>query len=239
MVAFAGSHAHIAGLLAGALGDDPASRALLDGAAATYRRLGAAGWLAEIGSHPLLSGAVARPGAAAMRRHGALWQLTFTGREVSVLHSKGLADIARLLAAPGTDVHVLDLIDAVDRSGSGGDIVDRRSLAAYRQRLADLDDDIDDAERNHDPERGARAASERQAILDELGRSTGTAGRTRAFSNHPAERARKAVSGRIRDAIRKLEADLPELADHLRRTIVTGTYCRYRTDGTSWHVEGP
>jgi len=237
VVAFAGSHAHTAGLLAGALGDDSASRALLEDAAATYRRLDAAGWLAEIGSHPLLSGA--RPGAAAMRRHGALWQLAFAGREVSVPHSKGLADIARLLAAPDTDVHVLDLIDAVDRSGSGGDIVDGRSLAAYRERLADLDADIDDAERDHDPERGARAASERQAILDELGRITGAAGRTRAFSNHPAERARKAVSGRIRDAIRKLEPDLPELADHLQRTIVTGTYCRYRADGTSWHVEGP
>lgn len=239
VVAFAGSHTHTAGLLAGALGDNAASHALLEDAAAAYRRLGAAGWLNEIRTHPLLSGAVPRPGAAAMRRHGALWQLAFTGREVSVPHSKGLADIARLLAAPDTDVHVLDLIDAVDRSGSGGDIVDRRSLAAYRQRLADLDDDIDDAERNHDPERGAQAASERQAILDELGRITGTAGRTRAFSNHPAERARKAVSGRIRDAIRKLEADLPELAGHLQRTIVTGMYCRYRADGTNWHVEGP
>jgi hypothetical protein len=144
-----------------------------------------------------------------MRRRGALWQVAFAGQEVSVPHSKGLADIARLLAASDTDVHVLDLIDAADRSGSGGDVVDRRAVAAYRQRLVDLDADIDDAERDHDPERGARAAAERHAILDELGRVIGTAGRTRAFSNHPAERARKAVSGRIRDAIRKLEPDLP------------------------------
>lgn len=235
VVAFAGSHAHTASVLAAVLGDDSASRAFLGDAITTYRRLGAAGWLAEIGSDPVLPGP--RAGAATMRRSDALWQLAFAGREVSVPHSKGLADIARLLAAPDTDVHVLDLIDAVDRSGAGGDVVDRRSLAAYRQRLADLDDDIDDAERNHDPERRARAASERQAILDELGRVTGTGGQTRAFSNHPAERARKAVSGRIRDAIRKLSAVLPELGDHLERTIVTGTYCRYRSDGTRWHID--
>jgi len=239
VVAFAGSHAHTAGLLTAALGDDSASLPLLEDAAATYRRLGADGWLADIQSHPLLSAAVHPPGAATMWRRGALWHLAFGGREVAVPHSKGLADIARLLSAPNTDVHVLDLIDAVDRSGSGGAVVDRQSLAAYRQRLSDLDEDIDEAERHHDPERGARAETERQAILDELGRITGTAGRTRAFSNHPAERARKAVGGRIREAIRKLEPTLPELADHLQRTIVTGTYCRYRADATAWHVEGP
>jgi len=236
VVAFAGSHAHTAGLLATVMGDDSASRALLDDAAATYRRLGAAGWLDDIESDPLRSRVGPHPGAATMRRSGALWQLAFAGREVSIPQSKGLADIARLLAAPDTDIHVLDLIDAADRSGSGGDVVDRRALAAYRQRLGDLDADIEEAARHHDLERQARAASERQAILDELGRTTGTGGRTRSFSNHPAERARKAVSGRIRDAIRKLRPVLPELADHLERAIVTGTYCRYRAEGTRWYI---
>ena len=126
---------------------------------------------------------------------------------------------------------------AADRSGSGGEVADRQSLTSYRQRVADLDDDIEEAERNQDPERGARAAAERQAILDELGRATGTTGRSRSFANHPAERARKAVSGRIRDAIGKLDPVLPELAAHLQRTIVTGTYCRYRTDGVTWQVD--
>ena len=97
---------------------------------------------------------------------------------------------------------------------------------AYRHRLGDLDAEIDDAERDHDLERRAHAEAERQAVLDELGRVTGTAGRPRAFANHPAERARKAVAGRVKDAIRKLEPVLPELAAHLRRNVVTGTYCR-------------
>ena len=237
VVAFAGSHAHTAGLLAAAVGDEAAARRLLEDAAATYRRLSAAGWLAEVESHPLLTAAKPSAGAATMRRCGALWELTFDGRAAAVPHSKGLSDIARLLAAPDTEVHVLDLIDAVDRSGPAGDVVDRRTLAAYRQRLTNLDGDIEDAERDHDLERRARAAAERQAVLDELARATGTGGRARPFANHPAERARKAVSGRVRDAIRKLTPVLPELAEHLDRTIVTGTYCRYRSSGTRWHVD--
>lgn len=236
VVAFAGSHAHTAGLLTASLGDETAARTLLDTAAATYRRLGAVGWLAETRAPAATGGASGSEGRA-MRRRGGVWELSYAGRHASVAHSKGLADIARMLASPGADVHVLELMDSLDRSGAAGAIVDRQALASYRKRLDDLAADIDDAERDHDPERGARAAAEREAILDELSRVTGTAGRTRTFANHPAERARKAVSGRVRDAIRKLETVLPELADHLHRTIVTGTYCRYRDDGTPWHIE--
>ena len=236
LVAFAGSHAHVAGLLAAAVGDSSSARPLLDDAIATYRRLGALGWADDVGAGPSPPEMASPAADATMRRLGALWQITFSGRDVSVPHSKGLADLARLLAAPSTDLHVLDLMGAVDRSGADGTVVDREALTAYRQRVADLDDDIAEAERNNDMERQARAESDRAAILDELGRVTGTRGKSRAFSNHPAERARKAVSGRIRDAIRKLDPVLPELAEHLERTVVTGTYCRYRADDIRWQV---
>jgi len=237
VVAFAGSHAHTAGLLAAALGRLETSRSLLMQAAATYQRLGATGWLAEVTTQTALAAPSPGPTPATMQRRGPIWQLSFAGRNASVRHSKGLADIARLLASPGSEVHVLDLVDASDRSGPGGDVVDRSALAAYRRRLADLDADIDDAARDQDPERRARAEAERQAVLDELGRVTRPGGRVRAFANHPAERARKAVAGRVRDAIRKLEPVLPELAAHLQRNIVTGTYCRYRPELTHWHVD--
>ena len=237
VVAFAGSHAHTAGLLAAALGRLETSRTLLAQAAVTYERLGATRWLAEVTAQTERAGPPAAPAPAAMRRRGAIWELSFAGRNASVPHSKGLADIARLLASPGSEVHVLDLVDSSDRSGAGGDVVDRSALAAYRRRLADLGAEIDDAERDQDPERRARAEVERQAVLDELGRVTAPGGRARAFANHPAERARKAVAGRVRDAIRRLEPVLPELAAHLQRNVVTGTYCRYRPELTHWHVD--
>jgi len=163
-----------------------------------------------------------------MRRHGPVWQITFSGRSATVPHTKGLADIAQLLAAPGIDIHVLDLIDAADRSGRPGMITDRQALDAYRQRLADIDSESDEASRHHDGERVARLEAERRALLDELGRVSDVQGRPRQFANHPAERAAVAVTARVRDAIRKLELLLPDLADHLERSIITGTYCRYR-----------
>lgn len=237
LVAFAGSHAQTAGLLTAALGHVEESQVLLARAAECYRRLGAAGWLAEVAARPSPLAGGGDPATAAMRRRGSIWNIAFAGLEASVPHCKGLGDIARLLASPGRDVHVLDLIDACDRSGRGADVVDRRALASYRQRLVDLDAEIEDADRDRDHERRARADDERQALIDELGRVTGTGRRARSFANHPAERARKAVTGRVRDAIRRLEPVLPELAAHFRSTIVTGTYCRYRPDGTTWQLD--
>ena len=235
VVAFAGSHAQPAAMLAAAVGQHETAELLLERATATYRRLGSPAF--ESQRHLPTSSTKAHRRPASMRRQGAMWHLAFAGRMATVPHSKGLADIARLLAAPGREIHVLDLIDSPLRSAAPGEIVDRRALAAYRQRLATLDTEIDDADHDHDHERRSRAELERQALLDEIARAAGTGGRRRQFANHPAERARKAVTARVRDTIRKLDPALPELAAHLQRTIVTGTYCRYRPDTTDWSID--
>jgi hypothetical protein len=47
------------------------------------------------------------------------------------------------------------------------------------------------------------------------------------LANTAAERARKAVTARIRDAIRRITDAHPELGAHLDRTVRTGTTCRY------------
>jgi hypothetical protein len=46
----------------------------------------------------------------------------------------------------------------------------------------------------------------------------------------PAERARKAVSARIRDAITKIGGYHPELAAHLEAAVSTGATCMYRPE---------
>lgn len=251
VVAFAGSHAHTAGLLAAALGRSGQARDLLDQAARTYDRLGARIWAAELARHPLVGGpvtagsgtargAAGMDGRAVMSRRGGVWHVSFEGRDATLAHSKGLADIARLLSGHGQEVHVLDLVGSADRSGPAGDVVDRRGIDAYRRRLADISAEIDEAERNNDPGRREWAEAERHAVLDELEVATGLGGRPRPFSNHPAERARKAVAGRVRDAIAKLHLVHPELAAHLDSHIVTGTYCRYRPGDVHWDVDaGP
>ena len=235
VVAFAGSPAQTVGLLANAIGRDGMS--LLRQARDTYQRLGATGWLADVERQ--LNTVRPETPTRSMRRHGRTWEIAFDGQRAMVPDSKGLEDLAVLLAKPGQDVHVLDLYGSPERSGPGGELADRRALDAYRQRLTDLDDDAAESAANHDIERQALVEQEREALLDELRRVArpGTVG-ARLFPTYPAERARKAVAARIRDTIRKLELDLPELAAHLDQTIVTGTYCRYRAEHVPcWNIE--
>lgn len=148
-----------------------------------------------------------------------------------------------LLAAPGREVPATELVAGVHGGAAaaiaalGADpVLDDRARAAYRARLADLDDELAEADARHDIERSARLAAERDALIGELVRATGLGSRRRRLGD-AAERARTTVTARIRDAIGRIERAHPELGRHLRASIVTGTRCAYRSAETvRWRV---
>jgi hypothetical protein len=140
--------------------------------------------------------------------------------------AKGLRDLAVLLGSPGRDVHVLTLLGR-DVPATGSDpVLDDRARARYRSRLGELDGDIDEAVEFQDLHRAERLQAERDALLAELAAATGLGGRPRRLGDE-TERARKTVGARIRDALRRVDAVHPELAEHLRATVGVGTVCRY------------
>jgi hypothetical protein len=173
------------------------------------------------------------PAGNEFRFDGNVWTLSFAGRTVRLPPAKGLRDLHTLLALPGVDVPAVDLLDpeggeavrATKRLG-GDPILDEQARSQYRQRLAELDEAIEQATARHEDERAAELDTERQAILDELRSATGLAGRSRRLGDE-AERARKTVTARIRDTFRRLDERHPELAEHLRATVSTGANCRY------------
>jgi hypothetical protein len=233
VVAFSGSHAHIAGLLAVAVGEHALGRELLGQAGDAYRRLGAVSFLADVDADVArLTGQGAQ---AALRRRGGVWEIRFGGESGTVPHCKGLSDLAQLLARPGAEIHVLDLVGSPARSGAAGEVTDRTAARAYRERLAALEEERLAADRVGDLDRLRAVDREHDALVAELRGASAGPGRQRHFSNYPAERARKAVAARIRDAVRRLDRDLPALAEHLDQHVVTGVRCRYRGD-VSWSV---
>jgi hypothetical protein len=187
----------------------------------------------------VLDGPAERAERPAMLRRGrGSWEITYRDERATVPDIKGFRDLAVLLSHPGRDVHVLELVGSPVDGGSSIEVVDRRALAQYRQRLSDLEEDRAEAAAHHDLERVARADAEREAVLAELRRVTSLGGRSRLAGAHANERARKAVSARIKDAIRHLQVAMPQLAAHLDQATVTGTWCRYRADRSEvWHVE--
>jgi tetratricopeptide (TPR) repeat protein len=182
-------------------------------------------------------------GAGEFRRDGAVWRLGYAGRTAHLPDAKGLHDLHLLLGQPGVDVAAVELLNpsggpaVVAASRMGGDaVLDDVAKAQYKRRLATLDDEIDAAVTRGDDDRAAALDRERQALLDELRAAAGLAGRDRRLGDE-AERARKTVTARIRDVLRRLDPLHPELAAHLRSAVSTGAACRYQPDHpTTWRL---
>ena len=119
------------------------------------------------------------------RREGDYWSVSFEGRTVQVRDLKGIRYLARLLADPGREFHVLDLVAAesgrsaeaasgpgagVSHTGTGdaGEMLDARAKDAYRRRLAEIEDDIEQARALEDTEREMQADAERDFLVREL-----------------------------------------------------------------------
>ena len=233
------------GLLAAALGRWDDAAAHLDDATRRCDRLGAALLAARARTElaRVRTETGGDGGGNVFRRDGDTWTLAFGGRSVPLRDAKGLRDLAVLLAAPGREVAATELIAGVATAAAAGlaalgadPVLDDRARAAYRTRLARLDEELAEADTHHDIERSARLAAERDALIDELTYAAGLGGRRRRMGD-VTERARTTVTARIRDAIGRIERVHPGLGRHLRASIVTGSRCSYRPAATvRWSI---
>jgi hypothetical protein len=180
------------------------------------------------------------------RREGEYWTVVFEGVVVRLRDAKGLGHLARLLADPGREFHVLELAGATRQPGPSGRggvgelrvrpdlgdagvLLDATAKAAYRARLVELGAELEAAEAGNDPARAARARQESEFLVAELARAVGLGGRDRRAAAH-AERARLNVTRAIRAAMANLARANPALGRHLAVTIRTGRYCAYTPD---------
>jgi tetratricopeptide (TPR) repeat protein len=167
------------------------------------------------------------------RREGDHWLVVFDGRTVHVRDLKGMRHLAQLLAHPGREFHVLDLVAAETGQqvalGDAGEVLDERAKTAYRRRLAEIEEDIEQARALEDAAREAQADSERDFLVRELARAVGLGGRDRRAAS-ASERARSGVTRAVRQAIVRIGEHHPELGEHLTGAVRTGTHCAYVPD---------
>ena len=148
------------------------------------------------------------------------------------------------MAEPGREFHAIDLVTGgqgrgqpVD-VGDAGETIDARARAAYASRLADLREDLSEAERIGDALRASRIQEEIDALAHEVSRAVGLGGRERRQGSN-AERARVNVTRTLGLAIQKIEESSPALGRHLRSNIRTGAFCCYEPgpdDAVEWRI---
>lgn len=230
-----------------ALSDRTEAGALLDAAAAAARELGLHRLLAEVtAARAAIADRAPDPGLV-LAREGEVWAVTWDGRTVRARDAVGLSYLAALVAAAGREISALDLARArgaegratgaapagaglhADTGRGDDDVLDAPARAAYRERLAELRSEQEQARAWNDTERAARLASEIDFLARELGAALGRGGRPRTVRGD-AERARISVTRAVRAAIARLGDTDAALGGHLAGAVRTGTFCSYTAD---------
>ncbi|MBI3802016.1 MAG: AAA family ATPase [Deltaproteobacteria bacterium] len=243
-----------------ATGDREQALALLAAAHATAQTLGMQRLLEKVQAmQEQALQTVPPPQPPAVNRFccdGKWWSLSFAGTTVTLRDVKGVRYIAYLLQRPQEEVHVLDLLAVTTpppvtepptavaelrsaqltvQSSSGGRLgPDAAARAAYRQRLAELQEELQETQRYNDPGRAGRIQAELEFLSKELAAMYGVS-KYAASQRDEVEKVRKAVTNCIRDVLAKLQKVHPALWQHLFTALKTGTFCSYcPTQPTPW-----
>jgi hypothetical protein len=164
--------------------------------------------------------------APQLTQKGELWELVCGPTSMHLEDSKGVRYLAQLMAEPGRSFHVIELsggsLQETDRSDHGP-VIDHDAVQQYKRRVAALREELEDAAEGP---RALALRNELEALEDQLAEGLGLGGRLRRGGSN-VERARINVQRRLRDSLRRIEAQEPELARRIERALKTGVTCVY------------
>jgi hypothetical protein len=191
---------------------------------------------------------------AVFRNEGDFWTVAYRGMTSRLRDVKGLRYLGYLLAHPGEQIHVNQLVMVIEGGagaeistalsptsvaaatleiagdlGDAGPALDLRAQAEYRHRLGELRAELEEAERFNDVGRVEGMRGEIEFLNAELSASAGIGGRPRRIAAH-LERARVAVGKNIHGAVEKIRQRNPQLGHYLSACIKTGYFCAYLPD---------
>jgi hypothetical protein len=169
------------------------------------------------------------PSPNSFRRQGKTWSLTFKGKSASLPHLKGLSYIAELLRTPRKLIEAETLCTATEQTKpmefAGIQQADSKAIKAVSRALVEKQAALNALPENESSKR-EELHKEISFYREYLGRSTGLYGRARKAAS-TAERARLAVTNAIHRAINAISEAHPELGQHLKKSIRTGTELIY------------
>jgi hypothetical protein len=199
------------------------------------------------------------PEQAIFRKEGEYWTVGRGGNAFRLKDTKGLGHLAHLLRHPAAEFHVLDLAggiagqrddDQTSQSarglprgnedlekagihigslGDAGEMLDRQAKVAYRRRLSELREELEEAKEAGIVERAENAEQEIDALTRELSRAVGLGGRGRRAAS-ASERARQSIAKTLKAVVERIARSDAWLGDTLSRCVKTGTFCSYQPD---------
>ncbi|MDB5107074.1 MAG: hypothetical protein JWM69_15, partial [Candidatus Binatus sp.] len=113
--------------------------------------------------------------------------------------------------------------------GDAGELLDEQAKVAYRHRLSELREELQEAKQLGKVERAEQAEREIDSLTKELSRAVGLGGRNRRAAS-ATERARQTITKTIKSVLERIAQSDAGLGDILSRSIKTGTFCSYQPD---------
>ena len=199
------------------------------------------------------------PEQAIFRKEGEYWAIGYARKSFRLKDTKGLGYLAHLLRHPAAEFHVLDLVsgiagqreddetnhsvqglprgdDDLEKAGihitslgDAGEMLDDQAKVAYRRRLSERREELEEAKKLGNVERAEHAEQEIDALTAELSRAVGLGGRNRRAAS-ASERARQSIAKTIKSVLDRIAQSDGTLGDRLSRCIKTGTFCSYQPD---------
>src|ERR1700719_984935 len=194
-----------------------------------------------------------------LRKEGEFWTVGYSGKSFRLKDTKGLGYLAHLLRHPATEFHVLDLAGGsggqrddeetgqsarglphaaedlekagihIGSLGDAGEMLDEQAKVAYRRRLSELREELEEAKGLGNVERAEHTEEEIDALTKELSRAVGLGGRSRKAAS-ASERARQSITKTIKAVLERIAQSDTALGDLFARCVKTGNFCSYQPD---------
>ncbi|MEL7588521.1 MAG: hypothetical protein AAGU19_17555 [Prolixibacteraceae bacterium] len=161
-------------------------------------------------------------------KNSAAWEFTFEGHTVQTPEMKGYYDLQKMLNQPRQLFHCAELMGNV-LEDTGEKLIDENARKQYQKKITELQSEIEEAEEYSNFAQLEKLQEEYDRLIDHLSGSLNIRGRARKAGG-AVEKARAAVTWRIRNAIARIEQHHPVLGAHLSNAVKTGTLCSYKPD---------
>jgi TolB-like protein len=156
------------------------------------------------------------------------WKFSFDGTSVQVPEIKGYLDIQKMLMQPNQVFHCAELMGSTIND-HGEKLIDEKARKQYQKKILELQNELEEAEQLSNFEKAEKLQEEYDQLIEYLSQSLNLKGQIRETGG-TVEKARSAVTWRIRSAIARIEQTHPSMGAHLSNAVKTGTLCSYKPD---------
>lgn len=166
---------------------------------------------------------------------GQKWVVTFSDDTIYLNDTVGPYYIRQLLLKPYIKIPVLEMLEAISGkplttyASHAGPQSDAKTVGEVKSKLKDLQEELEEADRNSDIASKLRLQPQIEALSDYLRETMGFGGRLRKASDD-AGRARTRITNAIDRTINSIRNDLPAASQHFENSINTGRFMSYEPE---------